>query len=160
MPTTVVQEIEQATRQVFASMVGVDVVPDSSEPKVGYDGKVNLVSTLRLSGSVNGVARVRYTLPLATCITCRMLEVDPPLGAEAILDAVGEIANMIVGNLKSSLENRWGSIRIGTPMVGTAADTPVQSGSLAVHFRWKQEIFSVSVAFQPSLDDRGEGWGS
>ena len=152
MPATVAQEIERATREVFASMVGVEVVLEAPPYEPCHENRFNLVSSLKLSGSVHGTAHVRYTLPMATCITCRMLEVDPPLDSEAILDAVGEVANMIIGSVKSSLETRWGSIRIGTPTVDTVGGFAPDPVSRAVHFRWKREILSVSVAFQPALD--------
>lgn len=152
MLTTVAQEIERATREVFASMVGVDVVPEALPYELCLENRFNLVSSLKLSGSIQGTAQVHYTLPMATCITCRMLEAEPPLDAKAILDAVGEVANMIIGSVKSSLETRWGSIRIGTPTVDTVAAFAPNPVSRAVHFRWKREILSVSVAFQPALD--------
>jgi hypothetical protein len=75
-----------------------------------------------------------------------MLEEEPPIAREAILDAMGELANMIVGNIKSSLEGQLGFIRIGTPMAGLLADDSSDLPRMA-DFRWKEEPFSVSFAF-------------
>lgn len=116
MPTTVEQEIVRCTLEVFTVLMGCDAVSEVRGCGYGREDKFGLVSSLRLSGSVQGAAHVRYTLPMATHITCRMLEEEPPIAPEAILDAMGELANMIVGSVKSSLEGQLGSIRIGTPI--------------------------------------------
>ncbi len=149
--TTVEQEIERATLEVFTVQVGFDVVSELPGDKPRGREKYKLVSSLRLSGSVRGAAQVRYTLPMATCITCRLLEAEPPVATESIFDAMGEVANMIVGNVKSSLENQWGTIRIGIPIAGVLADPSLDLASMGVDFRWNDETFSVLLAFQPAM---------
>jgi CheY-specific phosphatase CheX len=84
---------------------------------------------------------------MATYLTCRMLEAEPPIAQEDILDAMGELANMIVGNVKSSLERQLGPIRMGTPKVGTPTDADSDLPLMAADFRWNGEPFSVSLAF-------------
>jgi chemotaxis protein CheX len=150
--TTVEQEIERATHEVFAAMAGCDVTSALPAERTGAEENFKLVSSLRLSGSVRGTAHVRYTLSMATGITCQLLEADPPLATDVILDAMGEVANMIIGTVKSSLENQWGSIRLGTPRAGMLSDSALELPSMAVDFRWKGEPFSVSLAFQPVME--------
>jgi CheY-specific phosphatase CheX len=150
--TTVEQEIKRATLEVFAVLVGCDVFSERPAATLGSEENCKLVSALRLSGSVRGTAHVQYTLPMATRITCRLLDAEPPLATDVVLDAMGEVANMIIGNVKSSLENQWGSIRMGTPRAGTLSDSASELPSMVVDFRWKEEPFSVSLAFQPVLE--------
>jgi CheY-specific phosphatase CheX len=133
--------------------MGRDVVAESRSRGTGSEERFGLMSSLRLSGSIQGAAHVRYTLPMATYITCRMLEAEPPIAQDTIADAMGELANMIVGNVKSSLERQVGFIRIGTPIAGVPTDVSSDLPSVAADFRWKGEPFSVLFAFRSSPAD-------
>ena len=46
-----------------------------------------------------------------------MLMTEYPAISEDVLDAVAEITNMIIGNVKTALENRLGSMLFSTPTV-------------------------------------------
>lgn len=147
MQVSVAQAIERATLEVFALMVGVDIVPEAEFSQDYGQQESNVVSSFRLTGAVRGTAEVFYTLPLARRITCQMLQLTPPVDDADVLDAAGEVANMIVGNVKSSLESDWGAIRIGTPTVALEAHEAVAS-AMSVSFRCGEDIFTVSVAFK------------
>lgn len=148
MQHSVAQAIERATLEVFALMVGVEIVPETElQPEFRAPGS-NIVSSFNLRGAVCGTAEVFYTLDLARRITCQMLQIDPPLDDADVLDAAGEVANMIVGNVKNSMENVWGAIHIGTPIVGLAPEGTVASQTMCVSFRCCEDIFTVSVAFK------------
>jgi hypothetical protein len=54
--------------EVFAMMVGVDIIPETQVPEAGCDPESNVVSSFHLSGSVTGMAEVFYTLPLGACL--------------------------------------------------------------------------------------------
>jgi len=154
VPTSVEQEIVRSTLEVFAILLGCDVVLECrGEGAEDYNGH-SMVSSLRLSGSVLGAAHVHYTVPMATHIACRMLEAEPPLAREAILDAMGELANMIVGSVKGSLERQLGPIRIGTPIAGMPADASSDVPFMAADFQWNGEPFSVSLAFHTAAELR------
>lgn len=154
MQGTVAEAIEQAALEVFALMVGVEIV---SEPRglAGWqrlEGKI--VSSFSLSGAISGTAQVYYALPLARRMTCQLLQIEPPVGEMDVLDAAGEIANMIVGNVKNSLENRWGPIQIGTPAVQITPDQTLTAAAMSLSFRCYGDVFTVSVAFQ----EDGKRW--
>lgn len=148
MQDMVAAAIKLATLEVFALMVGVDIIAEphrqSGWPALG----TNIVSSFRLSGSISGTAQVNYTLPLANRMTCQMLQIEPPAREPDVLDAAGEVANMIVGNVKNSLENRWGPIHIGTPAVEFTVDSGEKPQAMRMSFRCCGDIFTVSVAFQ------------
>jgi CheY-specific phosphatase CheX len=148
MPGSVAQAIERATLEVFALMVGVDIVPEAELRQDYGDHESNVVSSFRLTGAVRGTAEVFYTLPLARRITCQILQLAPPVDDADVLDAAGEVANMIVGNVKNSLEGDWGSICIGTPHVSLAAHEAITSQAMSVSFRCCEDVFTVSVAFK------------
>ncbi|HZD31849.1 MAG TPA: chemotaxis protein CheX [Candidatus Angelobacter sp.] len=148
MQGTVAEAIEHATLEVFALMVGVEIVAESQNPLAWPRLESNIVSSFRLSGSITGTAQVYYTLPLAKRMTRQILQVDAPVGEMDVLDAAGEVANMIVGSVKNSLENRCGPIQIGTPAVEITAVRAPMPRALSLSFRCYGDVFTVSVAFQ------------
>ena len=154
MQDTVVQAIEEATLEVFSLMVGMDIVPETLSPEACHELDSNIVSSFTLSGAVCGTAEVFYTLPLAECIACHMLQVEPPAQENDVLDAAGELANMIVGNVKNSLERRLGTIRIGTPTVTLVGRSAAADHDMSVSFRCCENVFTVSVAFEETPSHR------
>ena len=148
MQSTVVEAIERATLEVFALMVGVDVVREILEPGASLGPGWNVVSSFTLSGAVCGRAEVFYTLPFAQCLACHMLQGETPALENDVLDAAGELANIIIGNVKNSLESQLGVIQIGTPAVALVGDCPAVNEAMSVSFRCPEGVFTVSVAFK------------
>jgi len=134
--------------EVFALMVGVDLALVAQSTTAWPQHESTVVSSFELSGAISGTARVFYPLPLANRMTCRMLQVEPPVAEMDILDAAGEIANMIVGNVRNCLENPWGSIDIGTPTVEIFRDCVLKNHSMSVSFCSCGDIVTVSMAFR------------
>jgi chemotaxis protein CheX len=154
LQSTLAREIERATLSVFATMVGANLLREAYKSAAFDSHHRNVVSTVDLTGSIQGIAQVGYTLPLATYIACQMLQVDPPVAGADVLDALGEVANMIVGSMKAPLEGRLGRIQIGLPTVALHAAMSPFSPSLSVNFRCVEEIFTVSVTLQSDWTGR------
>ena len=148
MQGTVAEAIERAALEVFALVVGFDIVAEPAGQSGWPQLDSNVVSSFRLSGSVSGTAQVYYTLPLAKRLTCVMLQLDSTVVETDVLDAAGEIANMIVGNVKNVLERQLGPIQIGTPAIEITGDSDQQRPAMSVSFRCSSDQFTVSVAFQ------------
>jgi chemotaxis protein CheX len=151
MPDEVADAIRHATLDVFAMMVGVEVQPQSGLECHPKPLEMNIVSTFHLSGVVCGTAEVYYTFPLATRMTRQMLQVEGPVADADVLDAAGEVANMVIGNVKNCLERRWGLICIGTPKVAISSSGPQGNQSSSVTFRCGDDLFTVSVAFKEAF---------
>lgn len=156
MHDQVIEAIESVTLDVFARMIGVDVAKEAecTAGRTDQPPAVRVVCAFNLTGAVTGTAKVYYSLPLAEWMTSQMLQMKEPLPCEQVLDASGEIANMIVGGVKHTLERLIGPMQIGTPAVAIlGADTPyepVAKGS-TVAFRCRETVFDVSISFQPAL---------
>lgn len=152
---TVIGAIEAATRDVFSLMVGVEVSKAADPPQTDAGSARVICSGFNLSGAIRGSASVAYSMTLAHWITTQMLSEESAGSDEQVLDASGEVANMIVGNVKNTLEEHLGAIQIGTPKVSIRECAPEQCaapGSVTtVHFRCRESIFSVSIGFQEEL---------
>jgi CheY-specific phosphatase CheX len=92
----------QVVEMVFRSMLGEAAVPARNEP--GFEPE--LTASLHYAGSWRGVLVIECPADFAIRFTEALLPALAPLpGAEdeTIDDALGELANMIGGNLKSAL---------------------------------------------------------
>jgi chemotaxis protein CheX len=72
------------------------------------------------------------------------------------LDAVAEITNMIVGNVKTTLENRVGNMLLSTPTVIYGRNFQTRSARnqewTIVPFEWDGERMCVQVCIAPNPD--------
>lgn len=72
---------------------------------------------------------------------------------EDVLDAVSEIANMIVGSVKNMLETRLGPMGLSTPMIvsGCDFDTRVAGNAdrICMTFRSGDDVAAVQIALAP-----------
>jgi chemotaxis protein CheX len=123
MPEELAQEkivaaIRAAAEEVFSMMLGLDLVaqeanrqPNKPEPANG------MVALIGLTGKWMGTGCVLCSADFARKISGQLLSskyasVDPE-----VLDAVGEIANMIIGSFKIALEPEVGPLDMSIPVV-------------------------------------------
>jgi chemotaxis protein CheX len=78
---------------------------------------------------------------------------------DEVLDAVAEVTNMVIGNIKNTLEHRLGSMAISIPSVIYGRNFHFKSltGKViaSVAFRWDGEPLEVKVVLAPSSDQEG-----
>jgi CheY-specific phosphatase CheX len=112
---------------IFSEMVGVEATLSDRSPDELPDGP-QVVSTIDLSGSCPGIITVSSDLKLARKITSIMMGgSDDEQGASDILDVIGELNNMIVGNLKTVMGNTGIECRLKTPSVSMADQRPAMT---------------------------------
>jgi len=114
----VVAAICRATADVFSTMVGMKVQslevyrqPCKPEPANGVIGLIGL------TGKWTGTGSVACTGELARKISGQFLMAEFPSVDQEVLDAMGEITNMIIGNFKNALEEEAGPMGMSIPMV-------------------------------------------
>lgn len=126
-------EVEQflvdATLEVFASMIPLDIAPEPAgcdAPAVEPD----ISSLIGLAGDLKGVLAVHCPASVALGVTsamCGGMEVTAM--DEDVKDALGEIANMVAGGLKISLagQDKKIELSIATTCIGKS----IRTGGLA-----------------------------
>jgi chemotaxis protein CheX len=136
MDTTTVDQtfgpaIESIVENVFQTMMGMEVEP--SEAPWPPPGEL-ITSSISLSGSWKGVVLVECAVPEALLFTSRMIDIDAPGGlSEDVRDALGELANMVGGNLKSILP---GGVELSLPSVVSGSDYRVAVCHAGHSHRW------------------------
>lgn len=113
-----VEEIKSATASVMGTMLGLAAepgAPSSAAVEVGpADGVAALVG---MAGHYTGTGTVFCSTELACKLAGAMLMSEFGEVCPDVLDAMGEIANMVIGNIKTNLEERFGPIGLSTPTV-------------------------------------------
>lgn len=117
-----IQAICDSTQEVFSTMLGLEI--KAGPPSVDRtapgptDGVVSLIG---LTGAWVGTGCISCGPGLACRICSHLLMSEPSLSPEAVdeevLDAVAEVTNMIVGNVKTVLEEHLGQMGLSIPTV-------------------------------------------
>jgi CheY-specific phosphatase CheX len=151
----IVPAVLSATQEVFSTMLNLPLeqVPpreEASDPGA-FDGVVALVG---VAGDWVGTGRISCSARFA-CQIAGALLMSPPFEAvnEEVLDGVAEVANMIVGNVKTFLEERLGSMALSIPTVVFGRNYQTRSARVlhwnVVPFRSGEEIMEVRFCLMP-----------
>ncbi len=109
------KEIVKATSEVFATMVMMEVT--HHEPLKEKAGQIesNITSMLGLGGEIRGMVSVHCPEVVAKGITSSFLGMEVAELDEDVKDAIGEIANMVAGNLKIFFSSRSVEVELAIP---------------------------------------------
>jgi chemotaxis protein CheX len=112
-----VSAITASTHDVFAMMVGMDV--KAGEPFVDDSAGTasGVLALLGLAGKRVGSGSVSCSADMACRIASQMPMAEYPAINDDVLDAMAEVANMVVGNIKTKLEETLGSMALSTPTI-------------------------------------------
>ena len=116
----------EATREIFSSMVMMDIAVN----EVMEDhGPLNdtITGMIGLAGTHKGVLAIHLPYSLAMAITSSFLVMDVKEINEDVHDAVGEIANMLGGNVKTILSEKGRDIDLSLPSTISGSQYSFQS---------------------------------
>ena len=112
------EAIRAATNDVFTTMLNLTAAPGDvfveKEEAVPSSGVVSLIG---LAGSWVGSGSLACSANCAVAIASALLMTPYTAIDEDVLDAVAEVTNMIIGNVKTALEGRLGAMGLSTPTV-------------------------------------------
>ncbi len=103
--------------EVFETMIFMDV-RESPEQDSHPKGDT-LLGSITFTGDIEGCLGICCSVPCAKGIAQNMLgmtEADE-LGEAEITDAIGEVANMLLGSVKSRIQERVGNLNVSIPTV-------------------------------------------
>ena len=142
-------------QSVFATMIGLDICVEDVEWSPKGD---RLTSCVYLEGDWNGAVSVECSRQHACEIAGHFLASEPPNEVnEDVCDVLGELANIIGGNIKSTIAS---DVRLSLPSVIEGSNYEVHvCGSDCldrVAFRFSDGIFWVTVHAKDRFPDRAE----
>lgn len=153
----IVNAVQAATAEVFSTMLGMDVSAapvhtDCSSPSVNE----GVMAFVGIAGPWmgNGVISCNAAFACQLCATFLMTEATGV--NEEVLDAVGEIANMVIGNFKTSAEAVVGPLNLSVPTViygrNFTSKSVGNSDWVVMPFQCGEESFEIRVWFAPASE--------
>lgn len=160
MDVRLINPFIETTQQVFDLMLGLSVKP-GEKSAAAHPPELNgaLSAMISMSGGANGALVLRFPRDVVNPI---VRQLDPNVRTiDDILDAVGELANMICGAAKRKITDQLVEISIPHMSVGVeqahalAALTPW----LTVPFESPLGSFDLAVSFHQSVvfNEKAEG---
>jgi chemotaxis protein CheX len=151
------EAIRAATNDVFTTMLNLTAAPGDvfveKEEAVPSSGVVSLIG---LAGSWVGSGSLACSANCAVAIASALLMTPYTAIDEDVLDAVAEVTNMIIGNVKTALEGRLGAMGLSTPTVIYGRNFQTRSSGnqewTVVPFSLGEERLCVQVCIAPNLD--------
>jgi len=140
-------DVQAVTEQVWSSFLGDEepLIPVYDAPPAFAAGEC-WSSAVSISGAWSGTVTLEVSGSLATQLTRLMLGFDPAdaVADEDIADAVGELVNMVGGNIKSLMP---GPSTLTLPIVaaGRAAFSSDSREVSRLDARWSSEPVRVTV---------------
>lgn len=143
-----VKNLIDDTRNVFSTMLGLELMhlPLEVDPMSHFSDCVS--SMVGLAGTYNGLISIHMPVSLATRTAGVMLDMELDEVDQDVMDALGEIANMVAGNFKQHISKGGSDVRLSTPSVATGKDYIISckdAGSLNLLFDLDEEWMMVSV---------------
>ena len=116
--TRLVAALSQATVEVFSTMLGMEVAAQESYRQGGKPEPTNGVVTLiGLAGKWVGTGSICCSAEVARKISGQLLMSEFANVDQEVLDALGEVTNMIIGNFKNAIEDLAGPLGLSIPVV-------------------------------------------
>jgi len=146
----VVDCISRASADVFTTMLGVEIRRGEVTIETGSpDANDGVVALIGLAGTWTGAGSIYCSPALACRICAQMLMVECPAVNEEVLDAVAELTNMIIGSVKTDLEQHLGPLGLSIPTVVFGRNFKTRSSGnaewIVVRFHWEDECLLVKV---------------
>jgi len=119
-PGDLISIVQAAAHDVFSTMLNLPLndLPAFQETDPDPPDSINGVEALvGVAGSWNGTGRICCTSQFALRMAGALLMSEYQALDEDVLDAVAEVANMVIGNVKTSLEERLGPLGLSVPTV-------------------------------------------
>jgi|Deesub1362B_J571_1020462.scaffolds.fasta_scaffold03973_5 chemotaxis protein CheX len=112
-----VEHLVEVVKEIFSEFLGVNFhAVQTIEEEVVFTGKF-LVSMIGFVGTVSGLLAFFCSRSFALTLAKRLLGMPFPSVTQEVRDALGEIANMIAGNIKKHCEEQGHFIQISIPSV-------------------------------------------
>lgn len=104
-----------STQEIFSSMIMLDVTP--GEPFIRNNDKlINSISGIvGLAGNTRGMLAIHMANPAALAVTTAFLGMAVEEIDDDVRDAIGELANMLAGSIKSILDPAGSDIKLSMP---------------------------------------------
>jgi chemotaxis protein CheX len=151
----IVSAVTESTNAVFSTMLGLQIQAGAYREETagtsGFDGVIALVG---IAGSWSGSGRISCSSRFACSLASALLATPCDAVNEDVLDAVAEVANMIIGNVKTHFEERLGPLCLSIPTVVFGRNYQTRSAGVpewtVIPFQCESESMEVRFCLIPT----------
>lgn len=135
--------IRGGVREIYSMMLGLEVickedVDDTAPIPTVISG---VCGTVSVTGKMNGTIYMSMSEKMAKDATCRIMGSDPAsVSDEELSDVIGELTNMVTGNLKSKMTDQGYNCTLSIPNVMIGKDVKIEATQSSIKVC---SIFSV-----------------
>lgn len=106
-----------SAKEIFETMIFMDML-ETDQPDQQIEGDA-VLSSITFKGDLEGCLAICCEKTCAQVITMNMLGYDSTEGVtdEDVCDAIGEVANMVMGGVKRRLHETYSNIELSIPLV-------------------------------------------
>jgi chemotaxis protein CheX len=142
-------DLAQIVVSVFQTMLDLEIVPIET-PETPEPGA--LTAAIYFAGTWQGTVLLECTHAQACEFTHRLMSIDAPAAInDDVRDALGELANMLAGNLKSVLPHGIG-LSMPSVVEGTDYSLRICGGNLVDRLRFGSALGAVGVTLIEMLE--------
>lgn len=109
------QNIADATQEIFSSMVMLEVTPGEAFKRSNSRLENSISGIIGLAGEIKGMLAIHLPNEVALAVTTAFLGMDVEEIDEDVCDAVGELANMLGGSIKTIIDPGGGKVQLSMP---------------------------------------------
>lgn len=157
MRDKVIEFVQDSTRNVFETMLGMEAVTstifDNTNAPQPTHGVLSLIG---MAGPWVGTGSLWCSSELACKVSSALLMADYAAVNEEVLDAVAEVTNMVIGNVKTAVEEIVGPMGLSIPTVIFGRNFATRSFGAnhwtIVRFDCNGEKLDVHVCLAPKQD--------
>jgi chemotaxis protein CheX len=159
------ERICAATEEVFTTMLSLEIAAGESYVETAASpSSEGVVALIGLAGNWIGTASLNCSAAFACRIASQMLMMDAQAVDGDVLDAVAEVANMIIGNVKTGLETELGPMGMSIPTIIFGKNFSARSAGseewLSVPFTCEGERIEVKFCLTPNRAGRAASMAS
>jgi flagellar motor switch protein FliN len=123
--------VSDSITSVFETLFSLKLETAETASSSGLEGS-RYVASVGFAGDATGSASIHIDQELARRLTAILLgqELETTEGEAEIRDMLGELGNLVGGNLKSALTDRGLRCTLGTPSVTSSSDFMIDSANL------------------------------
>lgn len=146
------QTIVDATQEIFSNMVMLGTTAGTPFERCAAPLIDSVSGTISLEGKVKGLLAIHLPRQAALVVAGSFLDLEIEEIDDDVCDAVGELANMLAGNLKAALDPSGSAVQLSMPSFLSGEEYLVErlpnSGSITVPFYLDDGDFLVELQLQ------------
>ncbi len=125
----IVEDIISCTNDVFETMIPMEIKCDGSFYQKEDMISTDVISLVSFTGEHSGIVAFFGSTEIAIKITSKMMGMEITEMDQDVKDAMGELTNMIGGNLKNKVFETFGAMHLSVPIVIAGANMSISSSS-------------------------------